>query len=361
MEHASVHSSSRGRWVVVALVALGLCAAALAVAYWKGVARRTWPEGPPSTASADPIREGAGAAPWDPKQAEAELSELAERINRSAGSDRDRGAMVEAARRLVERYPRFAEARSLLGKLLLDAHRTEDAYKEFQTSLGLDPQQPDVELLSGTIAKGRGDAEAALRHYGRAAEIQPENPLYKLYVAQMYFDRGDYERVRSMMLELVRRDSAYYPAYGMLADVYTKQRKFGLAVQQADKAVENTPISKYKERAVYVRKKAEILKSDNKPDQALEVLRSLPENEREKREVVAVMAECWAMLRQPANAAAEYERAIEASPGDAELLEGAITWRLKAGDKDAARKHLATLRGINPRLNSVQRFDEELR
>src|SRR5687768_12523620 len=102
-------SSPRGRWVVLALVALGLLAGVLSVAYWTGVIRRTWPAGgPPASASAGTIQQGAGAAAWDPKRAEAEMQELADRIARSGGPDRDRAAILAAAQRLADRYPRYA-------------------------------------------------------------------------------------------------------------------------------------------------------------------------------------------------------------------------------------------------------------
>lgn len=341
--------SGRTWWFVLVLIVL---AGAGALGIWALATRPGTGQG-----TARP----AGAVPGgDPKAAQAELEALQEQMTATfeAPNPTKGEALLVEARAVVERYPKYAPARTFYAQTLLYLSRFEEAYQQLVMSLSLDGQQPEVQMLAGTTAMQLDKVEQAAQHYSQAVGLQPQNPRYRLFLAQALLRLNQPERARDELLQTLRIDSSQHQAYATLSDIYAQQNRLDLAMSQIQKAIEHTPAAQRSMQLAYIRKKAVLLRRDNHPEQALALFKTLSSQERSEPANVEEMAVSFAMLGKPAMAAELYENALLARPTEWRLAAGAAQWRLKTGDKAAARRHVETLRRLNPRATVLAQLEE---
>jgi tetratricopeptide (TPR) repeat protein len=269
-------------------------------------------------------------------------------------------ALLPKLRALAREHPDQPAARNLLGKGLLAVRQHEPAYEQFSASLEVDPDQPEIQLLAGTLAMQTDRPVDAGRHYNEAVRLDPDNTSYQMHLVQAYLAQQRYDQARDLLLKLLRQDSTSPEAYAGLADVYARQNKLELALTHMDRALEYAADALPGKRHAYLRKKAALLRRDNRPEEALLVLRQLPAAERARPEVLEELAVTHMMLGQPRDAAALYERAFAVTPTDWRLAAGAARWYLKAGDLDAAGRFVDHVQRINPRAPVLDRLRAEL-
>lgn len=303
----------------------------------------------------------AGPAPFDATLAQAELEALQEHFNQTGVKGLTADADLTAVRRFIEKYPRFALGRTLLAQVLIYANQLQGAYEQLVLSLDLDPNQPEVHLLAGTVACQLNRFDDAARHYSTAVGLEPSNARYRLYLAQVYFKQQKIEQARTTALEALRLDSSLHQAYALLADLYAQQNKLSLALTEIDHALAQAPATGRSTVLAYVRRKAQFLRRDNRPEEALLTLRSLGPSEQVRADVLEDMAICWSMLGEPAKSAALFEDALAMDPSQWRFAAAAARWRLRMGDRDAAQRHLDTLRKINPAAPEIPELEARLR
>ena len=335
-----------GQWVVAVLVALGLALSAVAYWYWGAQAAFWRSEGAPTLS-----QRGAGSAP-DTELMEQEVQAVA----RNYADAVDRGSALDpveqAARRLVDRYPGSADARNLLGQVLLSMHRWQEAYEQFELSLQIDARQAEVEVLAGTVSEELKRLDAAVVHYATAVSIDNRQPRYRLFLASAYYKQGLEDKAREEALEALRLDSGQHKAHALLSRLYAGRGELAMALDQIDKAIERVPLEARAEQIDYVRTKAGLLRRDNRAADALHVLTDQLSNKELRRpDVLADVATTWAMLGQPAKAAEAYEAAWGEEPAAWELPAAAAHWRLKAGgdaNRQIARRLIDAVRRLRP-------------
>lgn len=336
-------ASTRGRWVVIALIVLGLIAAAFAATYWRGVLDRT----------AQNIK--AKDVSWK-KQAREELATLQD-IYTNRRQEGSVAPMIDAARELVARYPKLDGAHVLLGQMLLDAGKYKQGLKHLQDGLALNDRQSEVHLLAGNTALMIDDVSAAERHISKAIGLDQTNGKLRLHMAQIHLRRREHDEARMSLLEALKLDSSLHEAYSGLSDLYARKNKLDLALQQINKAIDRCPEVDRRDWAVYIRKKARLLRRANKGADALRVLEALSARERIDPDVMHEAALCHAMLGKPDQAAKLYEQALFVLPLDVRLLEGAVRWHHKAGHAETAQRHLRSLRKVDPDLKVIEELE----
>jgi tetratricopeptide (TPR) repeat protein len=348
-------TSSSGTWVVLAIVVLGLLAAAGAWTYWRWAAKQMWPASQPAPTTPD----AAGAAKWDPKAARVELETVRQRFD-NTGGEGDLAPVLADARRLVERYPRYADARTLLAQVMLFQGRTDAAYDQLLMSLDIDKQQPDVQLAAGNVAEQLGRIDEAARHYSNAADLAPRVARYRCFLANIYLKKKDTEHARTTVLEALALDSSQHEAYGILSAVYEQEGKLPLAIEQAQKAIEHTPADQHKHRVAYILRKSTLLRRDNRADEALQVLTTLSAQEQAEPAALYEAALSWAAQGQFDQAALVYEKVLADNPLAWKPAAEAAKWRIKAGDRAGAERDIEAIRRINPRLEVIAELERQL-
>ncbi len=82
-------------------------------------------------------------------------------------------ALLQAS---VSDYPEFAPTRSALGQLLLDAGDHPGAFREFRSSVDVDPFNPSAQSTLADLYAARGNAPLAERHRRYARLLQSNEP-----------------------------------------------------------------------------------------------------------------------------------------------------------------------------------------
>ena len=296
----------------------------------------------------------------DPQEAAIQIDAVARKIQSALDGGSISPGTVRELQEAARRYPDDPQLPRLLGQVLYVHGNRQEAYAQWQRSLELDPRQPELQLTAGTLAFDLGEVRKAAGHYSQAVSLETTNTRYLLHLARAQIELADYDAARSTLLRALSLDSTQHEAHASLADLYKRQNKLTSALTQIDKAIETAPSLATEARVQYTLTKARILRSNNQPQDALVLLGNLPEMDQDRREVLDSMATCWAMLEKPDRAALLYEEALQAHPLDWEMAALAAQWRLRSGDPESARRHLQTVRRINPRAPVIQELQEKL-
>jgi tetratricopeptide (TPR) repeat protein len=330
-----------GAWVVVLLLLAGGIGAAIAYGWWSHQ-QSQWRE------AGVPPKDAAGSA-RDVSQAAQEIAAVGARFTEAVDNDQPLTVVRDAAIRLTEKYPGSADARKLLGQIYLAEEDKPAAYEQLALSLAIDGRQAEVEMLAGTISEESRDIDRALVHYHAAVTLAPRNARYLTFLGNAYLAKGDRDKARQTVLEALRYDSTHHKAYALLSNMFADEGKLSLALDQIEKAIDHVTLEERPVQAGYLRYKAMLLRRDNRPGEALQVLtEALMPNEQVQRAALDDIATTWGMLGEPARAAEAYEQALAMDTTRWALLADAARWRLRAGDVAAARLHVDALRRLQP-------------
>ena len=103
-----------------------------------------------------------------------------------------------ASRRALELDPDLAEAHVSRGLALSIGGRHAEAEEAFDTAIRLSPRLFEALFFYARDCFVQGDFAKAIRLYGQAAEIRPDDYQTPLLAAQIYDDLGDEEGARQM-------------------------------------------------------------------------------------------------------------------------------------------------------------------
>lgn len=340
--------TKRGNWVVLALVVIGLAGATVAVGYRNLRVRLTKQQ---QQTQADPQRDLADAAE--------RLMTLQEQYLQ-AGDNADLPAIRAAVQAIIDDYPDVAPAYTLLAQVNLDAKNYDAARDNLSRSLERDADQPEVHLLVADLAMMDGDLDAAESHITRAIKLKPGEGRYRLRLANVHFQRKQLDAARDAYLEALRLDSSLHQAHSGLADIYAAQNQLNLAIEQVQKAIDQTPPGRRDILDTYLRKKATLLRRDNQPQAALMTLESLSDKARLDPDAIEQFAVTWAQLGKPAHGATLYEEALRINPVHWRYAAGAARWHIKAGNPEQAQRHLRLLRRLDPNLPVIAELEKQL-
>ncbi len=153
-EWGSRSSRRRLHWLVVGVVALLVCGVGSGVVYRLVSARMAAP---------DPVERAR-----DRGQAARLAAEARELLD--AG---DRKAAYKRAEAAVRADSRLAAAREVLGDVLLASHAGREALAEYEAALALE-ERGELHVKAGNLYLVAGATGAAVRHLGRALELDPD-------------------------------------------------------------------------------------------------------------------------------------------------------------------------------------------
>lgn len=97
---------------------------------------------------------------------------------------------VEACRTLIAQEPRSAQANHFCGRALLELDRYAEAMPYLQVAVDADPDLAEAHSDLALALLKSGDFEAAERLCRRAVAIQPNEPRYRLYMAEILESTG---------------------------------------------------------------------------------------------------------------------------------------------------------------------------
>jgi tetratricopeptide (TPR) repeat protein len=109
------------------------------------------------------------------------FTHLAEAYRKAGELDR----AAEVLRSGLERHPDYSSAHVVMGRVLVDQGRADDAEWEFRRVLELDPHNLVALRSLGDIARAEGRRDTALEHYNRLLEVEPADDQVRGYIEEL--------------------------------------------------------------------------------------------------------------------------------------------------------------------------------
>ncbi|MEL7340627.1 MAG: tetratricopeptide repeat protein, partial [Bacteroidota bacterium] len=104
--------------------------------------------------------------------------------------------------------PNHSLSHAYYGHLLLIVRRFEEAVKEVNTALDLDPNNPLVLSLAGVVHFHTGDTERAFELLNRSYQIDPNNILNHRIIETYHFQAEEYDEALEMQKKILQSDPA---------------------------------------------------------------------------------------------------------------------------------------------------------
>ncbi|MGD0790510.1 MAG: tetratricopeptide repeat protein [Terriglobales bacterium] len=121
----------------------------------------------------------------------------------------------------------------------------QNAQREFETALAVNPGDAKAECRLGALFSLRGDMDAALSHYGRAAERAPDDPEAQVGLGKVLMSTGQPEKALEHLLNAVRVDPLNAEAHYRLSQAY---RQLGRISEAESEVATFKQLRKVKER-----------------------------------------------------------------------------------------------------------------
>ena len=306
----------------IALV-LAPLAALVVGAIWLGARDPGAPEaGAPDGGSAGAAGAGATGPGLDEDAVDAVVRATREYLTRE-----ETGRAVTVIEAAVEREPTEPRLRPAYAEALYASGRTEEALEQYRTLCVWD-DRAEYRDFAALLAKEAGFPEEAVEHYRAAQRLDPSNPKYPLYRAQIERSLGRPDEARSSLAFALRLDPELAVAYASLAGISLDQNHADAALSHVRRAREIDP-DEISFRVI----EARALRRVGRAEEAANLLLALPAATRDADPgLLGELAMCLGLLGEPGRAAEEYARASDANPGDATLAYEAAVWLDRAGE-----------------------------
>lgn len=298
-----------------------------------------------------------GASATDPNAPPAKLDTLDAVLNAAKTyTQQDELGKAEAVlRQGIIQWPEEPRLYVSLGELLVSRKNSADAYAQYEKALSLGKRDPEIEFAAGTVANMAGLPERALEHYAAVQAANPTDKRVALYMSQVQLKLDQVNEAKANLLIAGKLDPENPMVWGTLAEVALRENKIDLALSHVKKAREAEP-DNLMWRLVEGRAKAR----QAKPEDALQLFIALSDLDKRDPAVLAIMSECYGMLKRPGDAAVLYAKAADAEPTAGELAMQAALWQQRAGDHDKAisyakRAKMLDVRGADAVLDMLEK------
>jgi len=142
-----------------------------------------------------------------------------------------------AALKAIELEPDLSYAHTVLG--WIDYWYDHDwirAEKEFQRALELSPNDPDAHRGYSTLLTCLGRHDEAIAQMTTARELDPLSLVTSSLEGQALFFAGKYDDAADRLNKTLEIQPNFWVAHVMLARVYIQQKKYDVAIAEAEKA-----------------------------------------------------------------------------------------------------------------------------
>jgi tetratricopeptide (TPR) repeat protein len=180
----------------------------------------------PATASKDP-------QPAAAKKTAKELPPGAGALAAAAQRDFTDRRFAEAEKKYLEILRQDDKNVYTLGNVAaiqVEMNKLDDAEKNLDTALGVDPQDDFCLYLMGRVKFLRGKQDEALNYLSRAAKVNPDNPETQNYLGIVLSEKGQRIPAEAAFRKAIQLQPGYGAAHNNLAFVYATQKPPSLAL-----------------------------------------------------------------------------------------------------------------------------------
>jgi tetratricopeptide (TPR) repeat protein len=175
---------------------------------------------------------------------------------------------LDAFRRAYEINPRNAAFNFKLAETYLQIRRETEALPFAKTALELDPENPYYYRLLGQLYASRQQLPEASEVYTRLVNKFPDQEDYYLNLTDLYLAQN---KISDAVQTLEKAEQKFGPLDEVIAkkqQLYLKQNNLAKALEEGEKLIINNP-----EETRYILVQAQVLASNNRPDDAIELLK----------------------------------------------------------------------------------------
>jgi tetratricopeptide (TPR) repeat protein len=254
-----------------------------------------------------------GSAPITGPVASAAWLESAENLLKSGDV---RGAEA-AARRAIEADSRNADARGLLGDLLLVSGKEADAEREFTAAVAVDASNARSQFGLAVLAERQGKWNTAGSLYRRCLDLNPNNGAAALGLGRSMEELKDASAARLAYGRAIEIDPSSPEAHNDFGVFLTRSGELDRAIEQFIQAVRLAP-----QRSVY---HENLGRAYRRKGMWKEAERELAEASRLSPNELAVwttLGDLRRKLKKPEEAATAYAAAFHIDPGSEEAATG---------------------------------------
>ena len=146
-------------------------------------------------------------------------------------------AAEQSYRQILAREPDFVDALNLLGALLYQQHRYDEAIAQFRRVLTLQPESPDAYNSVGIVLKAQGHLEEAITCYNQTLSRQPDHAEAHNNLGNALKDLGRLEEAISAYRQALKIRPAYPEAYNNLGVALRQQGQWQAAMTAYQQAI----------------------------------------------------------------------------------------------------------------------------
>lgn len=244
----------------------------------------------------------------------------------SAGGNARPEEIIALLQPSIEANPDVQELRVALAHAYYDQKDWASAYKSLEAAIAIGPESAALQAETGTVANAAGLLDRSIEHYSRAKQLDPSNPIHPLYLGMVQVKAGkDHEAMASFAIA-AKLNPDLAEAWGSMGELELRNNQLDIALTHIQRARGIQP-----ESLKWRLAEAKAHKRQNEPAKSLDLLANLPEKQRYNADVIPVIADSLAMLKQAARRA--------------EYLQAAADFARKSGDQRAIEQ-LQNIAGV---------------
>ena len=141
-------------------------------------------------------------------------------------------AAIQHLRKALKEHPRYVEAHYLLGSLLLDQSRLEEAEQEFRTAIKLNPDFAPAYIALGSLRNRQGMFRQAEEFLEKGMALDPEDWTARVELVRALHRQGDLKEAERRGLEAHELNPSAPEVHLLLADVYVVEGASAKARQE---------------------------------------------------------------------------------------------------------------------------------
>jgi tetratricopeptide (TPR) repeat protein len=235
---------------------------------------------------------------------------------------------------LFQAYYQRAVALAALG-------RSQEAEADLRKTIGLKPDFARAHRALGQLLLDRGSLEEAKRELERAMELDPKLPSTRIYYASALLRANEAERAAAMLRQAIADGEATPLAYALLGMAEESSGQLEEALSSYSRAIELDS-----NQAIAREGRARIFEARGQIDRAIEEL-LVAYRARPSQDLSLWLARLYARSDQPAAAIHIYRELLRERPEDRALRFEMIRIMIESGLEEDAAREVKLLLGAN--------------
>jgi tetratricopeptide (TPR) repeat protein/glycosyltransferase involved in cell wall biosynthesis len=215
---------------------------------------------------------------------------------------------------LLQDQPDYVDALNMLGALVYEDHRYDEALGYFDRVLHLKPGADSLNSV-GIVLKAQGKLDEALEHYQQAIELKPDQPEILSNFGNVLKDRGDLEDAIATYQKALELRPNYAEAHNNLGIVYKEQDKMAEAIACYEAAIQLKPTY-----AEAFNNLGIVLRIQGKLEAAIQQFEQAIALKPTYAEAYTSLASAYQQQGNPEAAIAQYTKLLELKPTNAEAF-----------------------------------------